>query len=219
MTVAVILASGSGRRFGGAEPKQFVAMDDGRTVLEHSVAAFERCPLIDEICIVTRPEHMERVAALTRGTYNKVRKIIAGGRERYDSSMAAIRAYPAADTRLLLHDAVRPWVSEAIIERCCRALDECDAVEAAIPATDTIIEVDESGRLTRVPPRSALRHAQTPQAFRRATIAEAYRRALADDTFRPTDDCSVVLGYMPEVEVRVVEGEPRNRKITYRSDV
>lgn len=218
MTVAVILASGKGQRFGGPEPKQFLPLD-GKTVLEHSVDAFNRNAAIDEICVVTRPEYVERVTALTRDIYNKVRRVIVGGRERYDSSIAAIRAYPDPEARLLLHDAVRPWVSQDIITRCARALDDYEAVEVAVAATDTMIEVDDAGHVTRIPPRHTLRNVQTPQGFRRDTIAEAYRRAMADPAFQPTDDCSVVFRYLPATQIKVVEGEPRNKKITYPGDL
>ena len=119
---------------------------------------------------------------------------------------------------LLLHDAARPWVSESIISRVVEALVMHEAVGVAIPSTDTVWEV-EKGEVRAIPERRRMWLAQTPQAFRLPLIAEAYRRALEDPAFAATDDCGVVLRYMPEVKIHVVEGEKGNIKITYAEDI
>jgi len=223
MNIAVLLAGGSGKRMGQPEPKQFIPLA-GRTILEHSIRAFHSHPGIDEIVIISHADYLERVQAIAR-PYPKVRHVLPGGKERYDSSLAAIRAYErrAADAAgsvcLLIHDAVRPLVSKRIIDDCIEALRHYDAVDVAIPATDTIVEVDAQGHICRIPPRTALRNVQTPQAFRLKTIAEAYRRGLQDPDFVTTDDCGVVHRYLPEVPIFVVPGEVTNIKLTYPKDL
>ncbi len=223
MNIAVLLAGGNGKRMGQPEPKQFIPLA-GRTILEHSIRAFHGHPGIDEIVIISHADYIERVQAIAR-PYPKVRHVLPGGKERYDSSLAAIRAYErqaaeaAGSVRLLIHDAVRPLVSKRIIDDCIEALRHYDAVDVAIPATDTIVEVDAQGHICRIPPRTALRNVQTPQAFRLETIAEAYRRGLHDPDFITTDDCGVVHRYLPEVPIFVVPGEVTNIKLTYPEDL
>lgn len=223
MNIAVLLAGGSGKRMGQPEPKQFILLA-GRTILEHSIRAFHCHPGIDEIVIISHADYQERVKSIAR-PYSKVRHVLQGGKERYDSSLAAIRAYePRAieapgSVNLLIHDAVRPLVSHRIIDDCIEALRHYEAVDVAIPTTDTIVEVDAQGHICRIPPRASLRNVQTPQAFRLETIAEAYRRGLQDPDFVTTDDCGVVHRYLPEEPIYVVAGEIANLKLTYPEDL
>lgn len=218
MNVAIILAGGSGSRVGGNRPKQFLEVA-GKMIIEHTIEAFHRNEQIDEIAIVSREDYVEDVKALVaRRGYVKVRHVLTGGKERYHSSLAALAAYTDDDDRLLLHDCVRPLVSQRIINDCIAALDRYEAVDVAVPATDTIIEVNEDGSICRIPQRRLLRNVQTPQGFRRGTIRRAFDLALQDPSFQPTDDCSVVFRYLPDVPIHVVEGEPTNIKITYKED-
>ena len=219
MTVAVLLAGGSGSRFGGEQPKQFLVVA-GKSILAHTIDVFESHPLIDEIAIVTRADSMEETQRIvTEGGYQKVKRFLIGGRERYHSSLAAINAYTDDDTRLLIHDAVRPLVSHRIISDCIRALDQYEAVDVAVPATDTIIRVDEHDCIVETPPRAMLRNVQTPQGFLRGTISRAYEIGLRDPAFVTTDDCGVVHHYLPDTPIYVVRGEVTNIKITYPEDL
>ena len=127
--IAVILAGGIGARVGGNTPKQLLPLADGRSVLEHAVSAFEQSPCIHEICIVMHPDYiMHAEQMLLANAWQKVRHIIPGGKERWESSVNAIRAitpytlHPTPITNLLLHDAARPFVSQEIIARVCKAL-------------------------------------------------------------------------------------------------
>lgn len=204
---------------GADRPKQFIEVM-GKTILEWSIIAFSKVDEVDEVCIVCRKDWMDDVRQLVeRGQYEKVTHILPGGKERYDSSLAAIGAYQDDEVRLLLHDSVRPLVSERIIRDCIHALDQFDAVDVAIPSTDTIIEVNEDGIITRTPKRSLLRNVQTPQGFRLGTIRRAYELALQDPAFQTTDDCGVVFRYMPDVPIKVIEGETTNIKVTYPQDI
>lgn len=217
--IAIILAGGSGSRFGADMPKQFLQVA-GKMIIEHTIDAFERHPMIDEIAIVSRADYMEEMREMVKKDgYVKVTHVLQGGKERYHSSLAAIEAFTDDDDNLLIHDGVRPLVSERIISDCVNALAEYEAVDVAVPTTDTIIELNEDGSIARIPQRRLLRNAQTPQCFRRRVIAGAFRLALQDPDFFPTDDCSIVLKYMPEVAIKVVDGEPSNIKVTYKSDL
>ncbi|MDR0988212.1 MAG: 2-C-methyl-D-erythritol 4-phosphate cytidylyltransferase [Prevotellaceae bacterium] len=219
MNIAVILAGGTGSRMGGTLPKQFIEVS-GRTVLEYTVQTFEQHPQIDEIAIVVHPDYLARVAALKlRSAWTKVTKLLAGGAQRYQSSLAAIAAYPDNQDILLLHDAARPFVSARIITDCLQAMNRFDAVGVGVEATDTIVQTDETNLLRAVPPRARLRHMQTPQCFRRGVIYQAYERALQDPLFETTDDCGVLLRYAPDTPIYIVKGEPSNLKITYREDL
>ncbi|MDO4497830.1 MAG: 2-C-methyl-D-erythritol 4-phosphate cytidylyltransferase [Bacteroidales bacterium] len=219
MNVAVLLAGGSGRRMGGPEPKQFMQVA-GRTILEHSIRAFATCEKIEEIVIVSHADYMERVAQIA-APYPKVKHIVPGGKERYDSSLAAIAQYQKTEgeVNILIHDAVRCLVSQRIINDCISALDNYEAVDVAIPATDTIVEVNEHGHIIRMPNRAMMRNVQTPQGFHLKTIEEAYKRGLQDPNFITTDDCGVVHRYLPDTPIFVVEGDTTNLKITYPEDL
>lgn len=219
MNIAVILAGGSGTRLGGDKPKQFLVVE-GKTILEHSIDAFHQNERIDEVAVVCREDYIDEVKSIVRArNYNKVKNVLCGGKERYHSSLAAISVCNNEDDCLLLHDAVRPLVSQRIINDCLDALKEYDAVDVAVATTDTIIQVDEENRIVNIPMRSTLRNVQTPQAFRVHTIRRAFELALKDPAFMPTDDCSVVHRYLPETLIYVVEGENTNIKITYASDL
>ncbi|MBQ2161912.1 MAG: 2-C-methyl-D-erythritol 4-phosphate cytidylyltransferase, partial [Bacteroidales bacterium] len=166
-TVAVILAGGSGVRFGADKPKQFLEID-GRALIEYTIDAFEKHALIDEIAIVTRADYIDWCRDIVvRNAYKKVKRILPGGKERYHSSLAAIEVY-ADEDKLIFHDAVRPFVSERIISDCVEALKHFDAVDVAVKTVDTIIQVGEDSCITSIPPRPLLRNGQTPQCFKRA---------------------------------------------------
>ena len=134
--------------------------------------------------------------------------------------MSAIRAYEGIDCNLIFHDAVRPMVSQRIISDVVSALDTYNSIAVAVPATDTIVKVDESGcMISEILQRSLLRCQQTPQAFRYETIAQAYKFALADPNFVATDDCGVVSRYLPNEKIFIVDGEDSNIKVTYPKDL
>ena len=233
--IAVILAGGIGARVGGGLPKQLLPLQDGKSILEHAVDAFEQSPHINEVCIVMHPDyivHAEQM--LLANAWQKVRHIVPGGKERWESSVQAIRRLgerreaKGNEVNLLLHDAARPFVSQDIIARVCEALEEHEAVTVAIPSTDTVYEMMD-GQVARIPQRSTIMRAQTPQAFRLELIAEAYTRALGADIcdeqacaachLPATDDCGVVFDHLPEVAIQIVEGEEQNKKITFKEDI
>ena len=236
--IAVILAGGIGARVGGGVPKQLLPLADGRSVLEHAVAAFEQSPCIDEVCVVMHPDYIAYAEQmLLANAWQKVSQIVPGGKERWESSVNAIRRLGdkairreanGEEINLLLHDAARPFVSQEIIARVCEALEEHEAVTVAIPSTDTVYEMVD-GKVARIPQRSTIMRAQTPQAFRLELIAEAYAKALGVDNLNAevcavcslpaTDDCGIVHKHMPKVPIYIVEGEEQNKKITFKEDI
>ena len=216
--IGVILAGGTGNRLGASIPKQFLKLGD-RRVIEYAVDAFENHPGIQEITIVVHRDWKDLVHELTKKNgWKKVYHILDGGNERYESSMAAIREYSGHDVNLILHDAVRPFLSQRILSDICEALLEYEAIDVTVPCTDTIVEV-AGDCLASIPDRSKLNRGQTPQAFRINVIADAYERALKDPAFKTSDDCGVVCRYRPDVPVYIVRGEERNMKITYPEDL
>lgn len=216
--IAIVLAGGVGSRLGLSTPKQFFKVA-GKMVIEHTIDTFERNPHIDEIAIVSNPVYVPDVENIVlRNGWKKVKKILKGGKERYDSSLSAIHAYEGSEeVNLVFHDAVRPLVSQRIIDNVCEALNTYQAIDVTVPAVDTIIEA-EGDHIAAIPDRSRLQRGQTPQAFRLSVIAEAYKRAFNDPDFKVTDDCGVVVKYMPEVPVHLVAGEESNMKLTYKED-
>ncbi|MDP3893998.1 2-C-methyl-D-erythritol 4-phosphate cytidylyltransferase, partial [Nocardioides sp.] len=217
--VAVLLAGGVGARVGLDIPKQLVKVA-GKTILEHSLAALHSHPMVDEVLIMMAPGHLDAVRAIVKaGDYAKVTDILEGGETRNDTTLRALDRLGDDECHVLFHDAVRPFVTPRIISECFEALATHPAVDVAIPSADTIIEVDESDVIREIPPRASLRRGQTPQAFRSSIIKEAYARAGQDPDFVATDDCTVVLRYLPEAPIVVVHGDERNMKVTEPIDL
>lgn len=217
--IAAILAGGVGSRTGNGEPKQFLDMA-GKTLLERTVDVFEAHPAIDRIIVVSHPDHLARVEAIRHaGDYRKWHATVPGGAERYLSSVAAVEACTdIADGNLLIHDAARPFVSHAIINRLLAALDEFTAAVPVISLSDTLLEVDEN-YVKCAPNRENFRLAQTPQAFRLSTFRKAAMNAKEDANIYVTDDCGLYSRYFPQEKIKIVEGEKCNQKLTYQTDI
>ena len=216
--IAVILAGGVGSRSGLSVPKQFFKVA-GKTVIEHTIGVFEKNENIDEIYIVCNGMYMDLVEKMSlENKWSKVSKILNGGKERYNSSLSAIHACEDEECNLIFHDAVRPLVSNRIINDTIEALSNHRAVDVAVPVTDTIIQKD-GDFITNIPSRPSLCSGQTPQAFRLSVIKKAYELAIQDEPVKVTDDCGVVKNYLPEEPIYIVQGESQNIKITYHEDI
>ncbi len=218
--VAVVLAGGTGTRVGLNIPKQLIKIA-GKPIIEHTIAVFQESPVIDEILVMMAPGFLDDIRAIVRsGRYPKVTQILEGAGTRNDTTAAALAALGDEDCNVLLHDAVRPLVSQTIIRANVEALQTHRAVDTAIPSADTVIQVGaDSEMMTDVLPRHLLRRGQTPQSFRLSTIRAAYAKAAEDPNFTATDDCTVVLRYLPEEPIAVVPGHERNMKVTEPIDV
>lgn len=218
MNIAVVLAGGVGSRLGMSLPKQFFKVA-GKMVIEHAVDAFEKNELIDEIVVVINSHYTFMVEdMIIKNNWQKVKRILSGGEERYQSSLAAINAYQNfKNYNLIFHDAARPLISQRIINDVVHSLKKYNAVDVAINSADTIIEVEDN-IITAIPERAKMRRGQTPQGFKQSVIAKAYDLALQDGNFKATDDCGIVKKYLPEENIFVVNGEEVNMKLTYLED-
>lgn len=220
--VGIILAGGVGERVGLSTPKQLIKIA-GRPIIEHTLDVFENSSVIDEIIVMMKPGYLDDINAIVKkNNFTKVSRILEGGGSRNDTTQAALAAINE-ECNVILHDAVRPLISPRILDSVVDALAEHDAVDVAIPSADTIIEVKEGptsfNTIANIPKRSLLRRGQTPQAFKHSTLVSAYEVASQDQNFAATDDCAVVLKYLPEVEIAVVPGEERNMKVTEPIDI
>ena len=214
------MAGGTGTRIGRNIPKQLIRIA-GKPIIEHTIAALHQSPLVDEIVVMMAPGHLDEVRAIVKsGGYVKVSQIREGAESRNGTTAAALAALGDEECNVLIHDAVRPLVTQTIIAANVEALQTHQAVDTAIASADTIIQVQhDQDIIAEVLPRHLLRRGQTPQSFRLSTIRAAYAEAAQDPDFTATDDCTVVLRYLPEVQIAVVPGHARNMKITEPIDV
>ncbi len=221
MNLVAILAGGVGARMGMSRPKQFLEFA-GRTVLEHSVQAFENHPVVDKILIVMNSDYVDEAKTIIkRNNWPKVCGVIIGGNNRYDSSGAAIDYFlgNAPNDKILIHDAARPLVSAELITRVFSALDKYDAVNVGITPTNTIVEINGKGEVTATPDREKLIACQTPQGFRLGLISRAYEMAALQADFTATDDCGVVAKMLPDIKIFVAQGDENNQKLTRPEDL
>ena len=210
---AIIAAGGRGTRFGGDRPKQLLTLA-GRPILERSIDAFVRSPLVHDIVVALPPE---LVVALPEYLHRADRRVevVAGGARRQDSvANAFARVADRADV-VIIHDAARPLVSGDLIRRTIEAAAETGAAIAAVRAQDTVKRGDASGLVTATLPRDEVYLAQTPQAFRTSVLRDAL--AVAEQAEAVTDEA--MLAERAGHRVKLVAGDPRNLKITTPEDL
>ena len=216
MNISIILASGSGERFAGDIPKQFIKLA-GLPVIVHTLKEFQKNSLIDKIIVVTNKEYIDDVwGYIRRYNLSKVEKVLIGGKTRQESSFVGLNSCNDKDY-VIIHDAVRPFVTQKIINDVVNAAIKYNAVDTAIPSADTIIKIDDNNFIKEIPNRSFLRRGQTPQGFKFNLIKEAHLKAIKDGITNSTDDCSLVLRM--GIPVYVVDGDEQNIKITYPIDL
>jgi 2-C-methyl-D-erythritol 4-phosphate cytidylyltransferase/2-C-methyl-D-erythritol 2,4-cyclodiphosphate synthase len=199
-TTAIIVAAGRGLRAGGAAPKQWQSLG-GQTVLHRTVAAFARHPKIDQIVLVLHPDEVDRWT-------DDSMTIVAGGATRQASVMAGLTA--VTSDHVLIHDAARPLISAAVIDRVCAALDDAPGAAPALAVTDALWRGDT--HVTGVQDREGLFRAQTPQGFH----TNAIRAAHAAYTMPAADDVAVARA--AGLDVAIVAGDEDNLKITHPQD-
>lgn len=211
----VIVAAGRGTRMGTKESKQYLRLAD-KPILVHTLELFQRMDLIVEIALVVGREDRDRCRAWVRDYgLDKVAHVIEGGAERQHSVLRGLTSLQDCEW-VMVHDGVRPLVSERAVEACRKAALATGASVLAVPVKDTIKQVDGGGVIVATPDRSSLWAIQTPQAFRMELLLEAHERA-REDGFLGTDDAMVVerLGH----PVTVAEGDYTNIKITTPEDL
>lgn len=211
----IILASGTGSRYGSDMPKQFIKIA-GKTIMEHTIEIFEKSDKIDEIILVITPDYRHIAEnILLKNNYKKITKLLNGGATRKDSSYIAISSIDEEEANVLIHDCARPFVTEQILTDCVKALETYSAVDVAIPSADTIIKVKDN-IIDSIPNRAELQRGQTPQCFKLSLIKKAHELSKGDNNF--TDDCGLIVKYNLS-EVYVVAGSGENIKITYPEDI
>jgi 2-C-methyl-D-erythritol 4-phosphate cytidylyltransferase len=217
----VVLAGGRGERFGDNRPKQFIKLA-GKSIIEYTIEAFDRHPMIDEILVVSRFDDIDRVWEIVKkAPFKKVEAVIAGGKNRFDSTHFALKALKekSLSSKVIFHDGVRPLVSKETITLCLNELERYEAVDTAMDATDTVIKIDNRWIIEDIPDRTFMKRGQTPQGFRLRTVIKAYELAVSMSRKRFTCDCGVVREMLPKVEIKVVKSTEKNLKITYPIDL
>ena len=210
----VIVAGGASTRTEGTELKQFRWVA-GKPMLLHSVQRFmERADVAIVVCVLPKSHAGDPPPWLFQCDIDRL-LVSVGGRERGESVLNGLEDLPPEVRIVLVHDAARPMVDSDTIERVVAKAREGVGAVPALPATDTIKEVDESGTIVRTPERARLFHAQTPQGFPRAMIEEAYVRAKSERV-RATDDAALCerIG----ARVVVVQGSATGMKVTTAED-
>ncbi len=210
----IIVAAGRGTRLGADVPKQLLDLG-GRTILQRSVAAFDAVDRVSAVVVVLPAELVESGPALAGASAHPCR-FVAGGERRQDSVRLGLEALPAACDLVLVHDAARPFVEPALVDRVIAAAERTGAAVPAQRARDTIKRVPAGTRtVAETIPRDEIWLAETPQGFRRSLI-EALT-AQAQSTGEATDDA--VLAERAGHQVEIVESGPGNMKITTREDL
>jgi 2-C-methyl-D-erythritol 4-phosphate cytidylyltransferase len=210
---AIIVAAGTSERFGGTEPKQFVALHQ-KPILLWSVERLAESPAVDSIVIVVTPGAEDRTRDVVGGVA-KVKEIVPGGATRQESVRLGLDALPDESTNVLVHDAARPCLSARLLASIIEALDAHEAVVPAVPVADTLVHAPD-GEVDAILDRVHVKGVQTPQAFRTELLRRAHRRAVKRG-FTTSDDGSLVLAL--DEKVHVVPGETSNMKITVESDL
>lgn len=215
---AIVLAAGQGKRMGTSVQKQFLELK-GYPVLYYALDCFERYGLVDEVILVTEAQEISncRNNIIKKYHFNKVKNIVAGGRERCDSVYEGLKACEDTDY-VYIHDGARPFVDAPLLDRIWQALQEYDACTAGVPAKDTIKIADGDGCIAQTPPRELLWNIQTPQAFSYDLIWKAHCAIQGKSKKGITDDAMIV-EQQTGCRVKLVEGSYENIKITTPEDL
>ena len=217
MNIAIVLAGGTGSRMSLDMPKQF-AVVKGKPIMAYTLSVFQNSPLVDSIYLVSHKEYFEQSKSIIE-QYNitKVRDIIEGGQTRQESVFNALKQMDAKDDDIILiHDCARPLVDEQIIKDNIEQCKLHEAVETAVKAVDTTIEVSEE-QFENSLNRDKLYQVQTPQTFKYKLIKEAHENAIKNKLANITDDAQLVakLGH----KVFIVNGKKTNLKVTTDEDL
>jgi 2-C-methyl-D-erythritol 4-phosphate cytidylyltransferase len=216
MNVAIIAAAGQGTRMADKRPKQFLELA-GTPILIHTLKAFERCVVIQEIIVVVAAEEIDGFLALAKEHgLRKIAAVVPGGRSRAESVLQGLRVVDAEAAEIVaVHDGVRPFVTTEEISRTVAAAKSAGAAILVSTPVDTIKEV-RAGVVAGTLDRSTIRNALTPQCFHYKLLVRAYEQVDVSDP-ELTDESSLVerLG----ARVAIVEGSPRNIKITRVEDL
>ena len=212
---AIVPAGGSGTRMGGTVPKQFQSLN-GKQILHHTIKTLQNYEAISEIILVVPEKEYETANTDWLGKLEIVKKIVIGGEKRQDSVYNGFCEGSQDSEILLVHDGVRPFLSQKMIADSIDAAREYGAAITAIPVHDTIKRVDTSGLVSQTIDREGLWRVQTPQAFRYSLLLDAFNKAKSEN-FYGTDE-GALIEHLGE-PVKIVEGLEQNIKITRPEDL
>jgi 2-C-methyl-D-erythritol 4-phosphate cytidylyltransferase len=216
MVGAVIVGAGEGTRFGPNGRKQFARVN-GRPLMAYTIEPFEKSEDVNDIVLVVPKESTEwvRTEIVEPMGFKKVRAVVPGGSSRQESVFNGLKALSSQTEKVIIHDAVRPLVGEPIIKRVLDAARKTGAAITAVPAKDTVKEV-ESGDVIGTLDRRLIWLAQTPQCFAYDVIMDVYRRAISEN-YEATDDAGLLEKYGHKIMVAV--GSYANIKVTSPEDL
>ena len=219
---AIILSAGTGSRMKSNMPKQYMELL-GQPVIYYSIKAFEDSP-VDEIVIVCSADYIEyfRHSIIEKYGFKKVKAIVQGGKERYNSVYEGLKAANGTDY-VLIHGGARPLVDNEIIVRSMHTVEKEKACVAGMPVKDTIKVSDELGYSANTPDRKSLWQIQTPQCFEYDLLAQSYDKLFSDMSYGKsvpaiTDDAMIV-EYGSDTKVKLIEGSYENIKVTTPEDM
>ena len=223
-TYAAILAGGVGNRMHSATiPKQFLTLGD-RPIIIWTIQKIIRSPACDHLYVAIHPEWKDYLRDLIdRWEINTdSMTIVSGGKERLDSIENVVDAIYDAhtvdpDDKILIHDAVRPFITDQIIQDSLRALDRHPAVVAAIPATDTMLWIENGTRVDSMPDRSKLFNGQAPDSFRLSILAKSLKELTPQQRRVITGTAQICL--LDGIPIHTIPGDPVNIKLTSDSDM
>ena len=221
---ALIMAAGNGTRMKSETKKQFMEIN-GMPIVAYSIKAFQENDNIDSIVVVVPAGSIDDTLAMCiRLGFSKVKTIAEGSDKRFKSVYNGLLSVPEDTDYVLIHDGVRPMIDKALIDRCCRYVVMTRACVAAVPVTDTIKRANGQGFAAETLDRTTLWSIQTPQSFSYPLLLEAYKslnRTIEEygtDENKITDD-AVIVENMTDCHVRIIEGDPKNIKITTPNDL
>ncbi len=213
----IIVAAGKGKRMGTDISKQFIKIND-KPILSYTIERFDKCEQINQIVVVTAQDCIDycRSEIIDKYKYKNIIKVVAGGKERQDSVYNGLIEVNKNTDIVLVHDGVRPFISEENIKTVIESAYKNDACVLGVKVKDTIKIADDNGFIISTPKRDSLWAIQTPQAFKYNLIMEAYTNAIRNK-FLATDDSMLVekLGYKVKIEM----GSYSNIKITTKEDL
>lgn len=218
MVSVILLAAGKGSRMKSDKAKQFLEIN-GKPLLYYSLRTFD-ASVVDEIILVTRSGDIDyvREEIVEKYGFHKVKKIIPGGKERFNSVNKGLKVCDKRNKIIMIHDCARPCVTNRMILDSISGARRYKAVTIAMPVKDTIKVVNEEGFGVETPDRRTLYQIQTPQTFDRKLLEEAYERLRLSGDTDITDDTMIVERYL-DVRSKMIEGSYENIKVTTPEDI
>ncbi|MGI8545577.1 MAG: 2-C-methyl-D-erythritol 4-phosphate cytidylyltransferase [Aridibacter sp.] len=215
MNTAIIVAAGSGKRFGGHIPKQFIEIH-GKPVLIHTLQRFEKCDSVDEIVLVLAAGEINNFSKkVQKFNITKLNKIITGGNSRAESVFNGLKTIDKKSAEIIaVHDGARPLVSVEEISKTIKKAEEHGAACLVGKVTDTIKDISD-GKIVKTIDRTKIRRALTPQCFRYEILKRAFEENDTDKI--ATDECFLI--EQMGIEIKIVEGSSKNIKITHEEDL